>query len=616
MGEKGVGGTTAGSLEPMLNELQNKISGKRETQLSPGEINRLFGVPVTPEFNVTLYLALKRKAIDPDVTILQAISRARTKEYLIPIAMCIRFGADTNMYVDVPKFGKVHMLGYVYYVLGGDRFTEEVGTFDETVLNSIILMLIVSGARPVSAMFDPKGGKIRGMNEEITTKISVTEWLDEQGYANILDRINSGDVSNLSKIVDADSMVILSILLDNPTLMGRDYEPRDMTLSIRAFSLTSFDSIPTADTKIMMDYKALDESVTYYNAYAFDQLVKRGQIPSYLLINKILAQMRVYKTRGHLIVVQELEKMLVTSVNVGVQLDPDQMNIISTLGKDVLDTVNRDYEQPYWRKVCRIPDLQGEVPEKLRKLAISLNIDHTMSKTAICESLTTLSKSDKEALKEAAKRRQQARVSSDLGYINEFIGGKTPALVCRNRGMLPHDPFDYNDVDLAYYRDDQGAVWCFGSDTFESILETGINPYNSTILPDSFKDQLRYQINTLKRLGINNGCGGMLTTRIPLTFSKAIDTLTAKDSVTDQPCEQFMRNFVQLANLNNVSADTIKSLNKQQLMDALRTIDYDVDLSGLSTSHALSTVAHILSDLNQTDPDAIGTFFSAVSLQL
>jgi hypothetical protein len=606
---------TPSKIEPMLNELQKKISGQRAEKLTPVEINRLFNVPVTPEFNATLYLALKRQAIDPDVTILQAIPRARTREYLIPIAMCLRFGADANMYVDVPKFGKVHLLGYVYYVLGGDRFSEELGSFDENVLNSIILMLVSEGSRPSLPMFDARGGRIRGDGEErVSSSRSVVEWLDEQGYANILDRISSGDPSNLAKIVNKDSMVILSILLDNPLLMGRDYEPRDMNLAIRAFSSVSFDKIPTPETMVMRDYKSLDESVTYFNSYTFEQLVKRGQMPSYLLINKILINMKTYKTRGHNIVVQELEKMLISSVNVGVQLDPDQMNIISTLGKDTLDAVNRDYEQPYWRKICRAPDIKGEVPEPLRRLAISLNIDHTMSKAAICENISNLSKADKESLKEAAKRRQQMRMSSDLGTINEFIGGKTPTLVCRNRSVLPHDPFDYNDIDLAYYRDDQGAVWCFGSDTFESILETGINPYNSTILPDSFKEQLKFQINALKRLGINNGCSGLMTSRIPLTFSKAIDNLTSKDTVSENPCEQSMRDFIQLANLNNVSADTIRNLTKQQMIDALRTIDYDVDLSLLSTSHALATTSRIISDLNRTDPDSVPVFFGAISL--
>src|SRR5688500_5443220 len=77
--------------ESMLNEVQKKIYGQRNEKLTPVEINRLFQVPVTPEFNLTIYRALQRNALNPDITLLQAIPRAITKEYLIPIALCLRF---------------------------------------------------------------------------------------------------------------------------------------------------------------------------------------------------------------------------------------------------------------------------------------------------------------------------------------------------------------------------------------------------------------------------------------------------------------------------------------------------------------------------------------------
>jgi hypothetical protein len=66
---------------------------------------------------------------------------------------------------------------------------------------------------------------------------------------------------------------MLSILLDIPSFMNRDYESKDLLLGIRAFSNISFDKIPIPSTKQMMDYKSLDEAVTYINATAFDKFL-------------------------------------------------------------------------------------------------------------------------------------------------------------------------------------------------------------------------------------------------------------------------------------------------------------------------------------------------------
>ena len=608
----------------MLNELQKKIFGQRNDKLTPVEINRLFQSPITPEFNLTLYVALQRNAINPDVTILQAIPRAKTKEYLIPIALCLRFGADSNMYVNAPKLGTIHILGYIYSILGGDRFNDS-DMADENVLNTIILMLIAEGSRPSLPMYDKNAGKIHNDRDNIlpSTSLSVIEWLNDQGYNTILNRVNIGDSSELQRFVDKDSLQQLSILLDMPNLASRDYESRDMLLSIRSFSPISFDKIPTPTTLVMMDYKSLDDSVVYLNSVAYEKLTKRGQMPSYLLINKILIEMKTYKTLGRIIAVQELEKMLLSSISIGTQLDQDQLAIISTMGQDILSSVMKEYEQPYWRKICKAPDIPfnsnsklPSVPEPLKRLAISLNIDPTMTKSSICENINNLSKADKEALKEAARKRQQLRINSEMGTMNEFLNDKVPNLVCRNKTLMQQNVLDYNDIDLAYYRDDQGAIWCFTSDLFASVLESGMNPYNSTLLPESFKQQLRYQIDVLKRLGINANRGeiGIYSSRIPITFDKSIDSLTTKDSVSEQSSERALDLFIQLASRNNISPETIRNLSKDQMSNALRSIDYNVNLSPLSTSHSLVTTSRIIEYLNLTDPDTVTVFFNSLNL--
>lgn len=607
------------NIPSILNELDKIIYGQRTTALSPIEINKLFQIPITPEFNLILYRAFERKALSPDIVILQAIPQARSKDYLIPIALCLRFGADANMYVNAPSLGTIHILGYIYNILGNSRFSDIIIT-DENILNTIVLMMIIKGSRPSMSIYDKKAGQIG--NDNISDRalyrsqsLAVVEWLNIQGYDTILDRINVGNINELEQFVDGESLTVLSILLDMPSVLGRNYESQDILLAIRSFSPITFEKIPTPVTIVMMDYKSLDDCVTYLNSMAFDSLIKRGQVPSYILINKILIGMRGYRNLGFIAPVQELERMLLSSISIGVQLDQDQLNIISVMGRDILEAVLKEYEQPYWRKICRNTKNNSETPDALKRLAISLNIDPNLNKAAICSNIDSLSKVDKESLKNAARRRQQLRLDSNTGYMNEFLDGKVPNLVCRNKSLLPHDPLDYNDVDLAYYRDDQNVNWCFGSDSFSDLIETGINPYNSTSLPPTFIDGLKHQLEVLRKLGINADHGeiGIYSSRVPITFSESIDSLTAKDLISEKNSEKSVNLFIQLANNYGISSETIRILSKDRMMNALRSINYNVNLTPLTTSHALITTARIINYINRTNPDLIRLFFESLN---
>lgn len=574
--------------EPILNEIQKKIQGKREEKFTPTEIDLLFNSPVTNELNLIIYKGLKGGVLNPDVTILQIIPRAISVDYLIPIALCLRFGADANMYVKAPNLGTIHILGYLYSVLGDtDNHSD--------VLSTIVLMLIVSGARSSMPIFDNNAGKIR--NNGTTTSISVVDWLDQQGYYTILDRVFTADVVRLQQEIDKESLVALSIMLDLPRLMPRDYVKEDMLLAIKSFS--NIDNIPTDNYKLIMDYKSLVEAVTYFNSNAFEKLLNRGQLPSYLLINKILIEMRTHKTSGLIIVFKELEQMLSMAISLGVQLDKEQLNILSTLGRDVYDFIIKEYEQPYWKKICKISNSQVSPPEPLVRLALSLNIDPSSSLGSICNIINNLAKADKEVLKTAAKKRQQLRLSSQLGYVNEFINDKIPTLICRNKSLLTKDPFEYNDIHIAYYRDEQGAVWCFTSDNFADLIETGTNPYNGTLLPISFQEELKYRLSNLKRIGIDQES----------TFNESIDNLNSKDVVSNYYSDKYVNLFIEKANFHRVSTETVRSLTKEQMNDAFKAIGYNLNLTSLSTNHALITTAIVI---NYIEPDLVNNFFDVI----
>src|SRR5690606_21975785 len=98
------------------------------------------------------------------------------------------------------------------------------------------------------------------------------------------------------------------------------------------------------------------------------------------------------------------------------------------------------------------------------------------------------------------------------------------------------------------------------------------------------------------------------------TFSKSIDSLSAKDVVTEKTSEQALNAFIQMASRNGISPETIRTLSKERMMDALRSIGYNVNLAPLSTSHSLITTSRIVEYVNRTDPETVKTFFESLNL--
>lgn len=590
-------------VDKIILEVQKKILGERAEKLTPLETNKLFQAPFTAEFNLILDRALKSGAVEPDTCLLHLLPKVTTQEALIPVALCLRQGVDTNMYVNAPSLGTVHLLGYIH-TLG----------LEEKLLDTLIIMLVFKGSRSSLPMFDKTAGKVKPETKINVNAISVLDWIKDQGYESILPEIVLASPQEIQELVDVPSAQVLSVILEDQRISPEKYTPEEMSVAIKFFSNQLVEKIPLPEETVLMDYKSLDDAVNAYNHEAFKILLSRGQVPSYLLVNKIILGMRDHKQAGKVLAVQALEHMLLDAVDVGVQLDVDQMSLLTALGRDVVEAVTKHYEEPYWKKVCRNQKGNKPLPEKLKHLAISLNIDPD-SHASVCEQVTKLSRSDKEALKEAARKRQQLRFSSEMSNMNEFLGEKAPTLTCRNASVLPESPFDYNDVNLAYYRDEQGAIWCFTSETFESLLETGVNPYNSAELPPTFKDQVAFQLETLKKLGIDAAHGelGIYTSQVPQTFSAAIDSLSEKDKVSEKSSSKAVDKFLQLAAVYSVSPETIKRLTKTKMESALAAAGYHLELHSLSTGHALVTLARLALFMNEVDQNSLSVFFDALN---
>lgn len=599
-------------------EIQDKILGKRDNDITGIETRNFMREDINPEFNFVLKKGLEDNALDPSLTILQAISYANDYKILIPIGLCLRYGADPNMYVNAPKLGKIHVLGYVY----SNLYKGSNPKINKSVVDSIILMFLLAGARKSMPIYDEKAGKIKDINYNYGNNTSsVSEWVELQGYDTFLNKIVGNNIENLNDLVDKDSINILSILLDDDRITIDNYTSLQKRMVVEALCEKKLENFKISDDKDLLDNLFLKESVLYINSLAFKKGVETGYIPSYPLINQIVVLMRKYKNSQDIVIMQEYQKMLIESIKYGAQLDQDQLSIISVVGSDVLQSIMKEYERPFWKKSCQFLDNAPDnvdnvnINDPLKKLAISLNINPHLNKKSICEKLTNLSKTDPDVVKTASKSRQEARMISEMATVDEYANNNKPKLSCRNKSLLKNDPNDYNDLEIAYFRDDQGAIWCIPSDMFASIIESGKNPYNETLFPSTFIDYITYKSNVLKKMGVAVDLGemGIYSSKIPMSFSEAIDSLTVKDKISEKTSEEALNKFRQLASENNISPATINSLSKLKMKQALRSINIDVDLTPLSISHSLITTARIITELDKSYPDLVSRFFSSLN---
>lgn len=533
----------------MSSTLENIIYGKTKEEFDP---HAFFEQKMDASTNVLLHTALQKDLISPDDCLIQAISLATSKEYILPIALCIKHGADTNMYVDYSEIGEIHILA----------FTAEI-VKDQILATAILLMLLLKGAISGHPVFK---------NSDET----VLEWLKRQNMKTILNKINIGDIATVQEIMDSGSSVYLSLILDLPELMPRDYEDKDILTAIEAFSNETLKYTP--------DVNHLFDAILCYNEEAFQLFLTKGHSPSYTMINEILLMMK----GGNAVTFQILENMLLESIAAGYQVDNEQRLLISTLGEDLLENVLKEYKQPYWRKVCKYP--ATKLPFKLKRLAMALNMDSQADSSVICSDLDKISKANVDELKEAARKRQEDRLVATLGYNSEFISGKKPNLICRNTKLLPNDPFTYNDLDLAYYRDEGGVIWCFTSEMFQDALDSKTNPYDETSLSEKFLTEIGFKLDTLKKMGMINS----------ISYNQAVDELTIDDVIDDKQTQYVLEQFLK-------HGDYLQDVTQEQMESAFIAIGYYVNLSPLTKKHAIITCAHAIHNLK---PEEVDEFLS------
>lgn len=503
----------------------------------------------TPESNLEIFVGLENKSLNPDYGLIQLIANLQNKDAIIPFALFLKGGADSNVYVDVPGVGLVHILVFMYMVKSAPV----------DVLNTLVAMLYYSGTDWGLPAF------------QVDETISVEKWFQREKIVTVIpflkeDKINPKVSNEIGILLEREKMVT----------------DINYNLAIMSFSNSFLDKYLVAPVETI-DQPLMVTSINFLNYVAFDKLMNLGLTPSYLLMNTLILKLRTY--RDQIIPKEAVLKMILSAVSRGVSLDIEQMNIISMSGEDV--AVSTVYNQPKWKKECKAKEISPETWD----LAYSFDI-RSNSKERICQELNLLYQSDPKAVIRGAINRQQHKMNADLGTIREFEESCGPNLHCQNRDSLGVNPLEYSDLDVSYYRDEDGRVWCYNSTMYENLIRFRVNTYTGKRLPEDFVAMVQTKLNLIREI---RGSVGE-----PVTISQAVKRLHQVDTINNRQNEVLLREFKEVAQVYGV--DKLEILTPEQLTEILTRIGFPYNLTELSPNHAFISFSYIIMFLIRKDP--------------
>jgi len=382
---------------------------------------------------------------------------------------------------------------------------------------------------------------------------------------------------------------------------------------------------------LVVQPETLRQAIENVCSSAVVQAIARGRVPNYVEINAAILSIsnlsQVERDRGltqgltgpGLAILQQL-------IEAGGQLDQYQYTLLQKVAGDSATTIEQLLTQPHWSRVCSIERESnagldpvrggGDVTPELQKLAYMLNLDPFARRTEICSSLTRLHQADPTELKAAAIKRQMLRVSSSVAAPDEYISNISAraSLLCRNRALLDANPYEYNDLDLSFYKDEGGVLFCFTSDMFEHLLKTKRNPYTEQPLPLDYLKSIKSQRNALKRLGYDVGSYTEDSDLgKPATFSAGLDRLQQPNQISNDQSEDITSSLIRAAACHGLPEEVIMEISLDTMESALQAVEiWEPQLARLPIANARVTFYRIAAQLLHQKPDCMPVLFGSL----
>lgn len=554
-----------------LRLLEELVSSDKDTKvLSNVEVRSILKGTMDPVLILYLFYILKEELLDPNVLLVQAIAMALDEEYLIPIGMAIRFGADPNLYVNTSGVGALHILAYTYYRLP-----------NKALINYIVLMLLASESNASMAAMDDTGGTYT-MGRNPPPGPTVLEWISMKGYQTVIPDIQAGGLAK----VERPFLTSIGEYIDRPDLITTEVS----TVSIIRYH--SYRVLSKLDSRGLDLQENLNLSLKYLNLTAFELFLEEGAVVTYLRMNDLLIRGKMYGKEKLTVPLDQIANMLKEGIKRNVEMDREQYTILNSISSGIAKEALDTYREPKWKKQCAVSKVP--INEDLKALAMSLGIS-VDDKAQVCKEIAKVQVLDPKSITNAAISRQRQRVSNDMSTVSDFIS-KDPDLsshVCTNKTLFEDDPYTYTDLDLAYYRDNLGITWCFVSDMYDDIISSGINPYTDEKIPQYFIESLQMKKDEISKL----------PEKRPTNVSDGLTYLSKDDNITNDKSMEYLDFIYSNSTKYNVNRYAIDSLTPAQIENVLSYAGADADTRDLTVLHARFTLARVIAGSMKEDTD-------------
>src|SRR3990167_1067579 len=497
--------------------------------------NRTEKIPF--EFWAGFKSALVNGTIDPNLFLVRLFDYPIVNKHILIVGMCLRYGGNPNMYVTVDALKKtVHIVSLIYFKMKKSGSLQYIDT--------IILLFILRSDVLEHLVEDPQGGRIRKEIEYSFTQnntMNVGEYLLSQGYSIIKEYQDHG----IMNVVPIKTLILANIILDNVS----KFDTSDYNFYIiKSLGDKISEKLPISQEHHLWNSQDLYDSYKFLNLSTFKLLLRRGQLPSYPMMNEMILRAKTFSINGIQFGKDVMYEMILESVKAGYKIDIDQNTLISQIVNvdgspdDIFfDKVQVAFDQPGWKKVCNYQDKTDDIPLKLRELGIALGIS-TSNKKEICDELEKLTERDRNETIAKFRHKNSAYL---LGY------------QCDNRSVLADDPENYSDLEITHYKDHRGGKWCFTSDMYEGLLQQRVNIYTLERLPANVILELQRKMDILKELGIPLHSRS-LSTRLGGIWD--IDTIEDNVKSIERAQKVLQDRGIDVNRFNNLKADQVDTL--------------------------------------------------------
>jgi hypothetical protein len=392
-----------------------------------------------------LIYALENEYIDPNKFLVWIIASIDDKEknimsydgrnnslfqnYLMLIALCLRYGANPNMYVVEPDYGKIHLIVYTLIRFKAKNIVPRYPIERDFVKQVILIMTLLGSNVTMRAIYNDdveitaSEKYNRKIIEEATKRASenagnatVDDFIKGVGYERESKFSNSLIRKDMFAVIDepySEPRIIMDRLMTEPDLtfpikIGLLIDDPKYAIPVSGIKefMPNFDIVlKYNDIRVLQNMKIDDNDPNALNSHseslrvletiecaaleAFIELLQRGFKMSYFTMNRLIIKMLYYFDRKDKkfdrVYSEVYVSMLKSAIALGVPIDKYQLDYIAKTdpktsdGLSVVTQIKETYAIPLWKKACATSQ-KAKLPKSVELYAASLGIGNDPSK--------------------------------------------------------------------------------------------------------------------------------------------------------------------------------------------------------------------------------------------